>query len=305
MTGARIAILGAGAMGTLYGYALAERNDVTVVDVRADVIDTIAARGLVLDDAPARRVEATRDPARAFGCAYLFLFVKAPDTLGALRPFAGNLNPATPVVSLQNGIGNEEAIKAALGGQVPLVLGVTTEAALAVGHGQSRRLGTGTTLLGSAGASDATLQSVAALIDSAGLATSIAYDIRPHLWGKLLVNAAINPVVALLDRKNAAIFDDPDASALAHAVALETAAVARALRIHLPTADAWEFVREAVAATLDSRNSMTLDLQAKRPTEIDQINGAIVAAGRRAGVPTPYNEALLRLVRAKQRSPVD
>jgi 2-dehydropantoate 2-reductase len=303
--GARVAILGAGAMGTLYGYALAEHNDVTMVDVRSDVIESIAQRGLVVDERPPRRAEATRDPARAFGCNFMFLFVKAADTMGAVRPFTGQLNPATPIISLQNGLGNEEAIKAALGGKVPLVLGVTTEGAVAVGHGHSRHITVGGTLLGSGGASVATLQAVAKLLEGGGLAASIAYDIRPHLWGKLLVNAAINPVAALLDRRNGAITDDPDATELARAVALEVAAVARALRINLPTADPWEYVRETVAATYEARNSMTLDLEAKRRTEIEQINGAIVAAGRRAGIPTPFNEALLRLVKAKQRSSID
>jgi 2-dehydropantoate 2-reductase len=305
MTRSRVAILGAGAMGTLYGYALAAHNDVTMIDVRSDVVETIAKRGLVRDDEPPRRVEATRDPARAFGCNFMFLFVKAPDTLGAVRPFAGQLNPATPIISLQNGLGNEEAIKTALGGMVPLVLGVTTEGSLSVGNGHSHRIGVGTTLLGSGGASAATLQAVAKVLEGGGMSASIVYDIRPHMWGKLLVNAAINPVAALLDRRNGAIADDPDAAELARAVAGEVAAVARALRINLPTADPWEYVRETVAATFEARNSMTLDLEAKRRTEIEHINGAIVAAGRRAGVPTPYNEALLRLVRARQRATID
>jgi 2-dehydropantoate 2-reductase len=292
-------------MGTLYGFMLAAHNDVMMLDVRSDVVETIARNGIALEGQKARKVEAARDPALAFACGFLFLFVKATDTLGALRPFAGQLNPATPIVSLQNGLGNEEAIKAALGAKVPLVLGVTTEGATAVGHGRSQRIGVGTTLLGSGGASLATLQTVSALLVDGGLSTSIVYDIRPHLWGKLLVNAAINPVAALLDRKNAAITDDPDAGELARALALEAAAVARASGVKLPFPDPWAYVVEAVAATADARNSMTLDLEAKRRTEIEQINGAIVAAGRRAGVPTPYNEALLRLVRAKQRSTID
>ncbi len=189
---------------------------------------------------------------------------------------------------------------------MPLVLGVTTEGAVAIGHGHSSRIGVGTTVLGSGGASSVTAaQSVARLLEGAGLSASVAYDIRPHLWGKLLVNAAINPVVALLDRRNAAVVDDPDAAELAQGIAAEVAAVARALRISLPTADPWGYVREAVAATADARNSMTLDLEAKRRTEVEYINGAIVAAGRRAGVPTPLNEAVLRLVKAKQRGAVD
>ena len=289
-------------MGTFYGYMLAEHNDVTMLDVRSDVVDTIARNGIALEGGAPRKVEASRDPARAFSCGYMFLFVKAGDTLGALRPFAGQLNPSTPIVSLQNGLGNEEAIKAALGAKVPLVLGITTEGATAVGHGRSQRIGSGTTLLGSGGASLATLQIVAALLVGGGLSASVVYDIRPHLWGKLLVNAAINPVAALLDRKNAAITDDRDAGELAKSLALEAAAVARASGVKLPFPDPWGYVCEAVAATAEARNSMTLYLEAKRRTEIDYINGAVVAAGRRTGIATPFNEAMVRLVRAKERT---
>ena len=291
-------------MGTLLAYALAERNEVTLVDVRGDVVDTINANGGVQqDDLPVRRVLATRDPARAFATNYLFVFVKAPNTLPAVRPFAGQLNPATPIVSLQNGLGNEEAIKASLGGTVPLVMGITNEVSLAVGHGRSRRLGVGTTVVGTAGASTATVRAVQQLIERGGLECSIAYDIRPHQWGKLLANAAINPISALTEAKNGFVTTDPDAAELARSVALEAAAVARALRVNLPFGDAWEYVRAVVAASADGRNSMTIDLAAHLKTEIDYVNGAIVAAGRRLGIATPYNEALLRLVHAKENAP--
>lgn len=299
----RVSILGAGAMGALFAYYLAAENDVTLVDVRGDVVDTINRHGVQIDEQSFRKVLATCDPSRAFSTNYLFVFVKAPFTLGAVRPFAGQLNPATPIVSLQNGLGNEEAIKAALGPNVPLVVGITNEGATAVGHGRSRRLSVGTTVVGSAGASPDTVRAIATLLQRAGLECSTAYDIRPHLWGKLIANAAINPVAALLDAKNSAIASDPNAAELARSLALESAAVAKALRINLPFGDPWEYVREVIASSVDGRNSMTIDLAARMKTEIDHINGAIVSAGRRAGVPTPYNEAILRLVKAKESIP--
>lgn len=300
----RVAILGAGAMGTLFAYHLAQSNDVTLVDVRGDVVETInASGGVALDEGPVRPVSATRDAAKAFATNYLFVFVKAPNTLGAIRPFAGMLNPATPIVSLQNGLGNEEAIKTALGGTVPLVIGITDVAALAVGHGRSRWQGAGSTVVGSAGASTATVRAVRLLLAAAGLECSIAYDIRPHQWGKLIANAAINPISALADSKNGIVAHDPNAAELARAVALESAAVARAMRINLPFPDPWEYVRGVVASSADGRNSMTVDLGAHLRTEIDHVNGAIVAAGRRLGIATPYNEALLRLVKAKENAP--
>jgi 2-dehydropantoate 2-reductase len=293
-------------MGTLFAYLLAEHNDVTLVDVRGDVVETINTEGGVrLDDGDVRPTIATQDPARAFATNYLFVFVKAPNTLGAIRPFAGQLNPATPIVSLQNGLGNEEAIKTALGGTVPLVIGITNEAGIAVGHGRSRRAGVGVTVVGSAGASTPTVRAVGDLIGGAGLECRVAYDIRPHLWGKLLANAAINPISALADAKNGIITSDPDAAELARAVALESAAVARALRVNLPFGDAWEYVRDVVASSREARNSMTIDLAARMKTEIDHVNGAIVAAGRRLGIATPYNDALVRLVRAKTNAPHD
>jgi len=289
-------------MGTLFGYSLAEHNDVTLVDVRGDVVDTINKHGVQIDDRRPRKVSATCDPAKAYATNYLFVFVKAPNTLSAVRPFAGQLNPATPIVSLQNGLGNEEAIKTALGANVPLVIGITNLAAYAVGHGRSKRLGAGTTVVGSGGASTETVRSVQALLQRAGLECGIAYDIRPHLWGKLLANAAINPISALLEATNSVVASDPNAAELARSLALEGAAVAKALKVNLPFGDPWEYVRDVIAAAVDGRNSMTIDLAARMKTEIDQINGAIVAAGRRAGIPTPYNEAVLRLVKAKENA---
>jgi 2-dehydropantoate 2-reductase len=299
----RVAILGAGAMGTLFAYHLAEFNDVTLVDVRGDVVDTInESGGVQLDDLPVRAVTATRDASKAFATNYLFVFVKAHNTLGAIRAFAGQLNPATPIVSLQNGLGNEEAIKAGLGGTVPLVIGITNEAGIAVGHGRSRRQGVGSTVVGSAGASTETVRGVQRLLAASSLECAIAYDIRPHQWGKLLANAAINPISALTDAKNGIVASDPDAAELARAVALEGAAVAHALRINLPFADPWEYVRSIVASSAEGRNSMTIDLAARLKTEIDYVNGAIVSAGRRLGIATPYNEVLTRLVRAKENA---
>jgi 2-dehydropantoate 2-reductase len=301
----RVAILGAGAMGTLFAYALAEHNHVTLIDVRGDVVESVARQGVAVDDLAPRQVDATRDPARAYATNFLFVFVKAPNTLHAVRPFTGQLNPATPIVSLQNGLGNEEAIKTALGGNVPLVIGITNEQGLAIGHGHSRRLGVGTTVVGSAGASTETVRSVQMLLQQGGIRCSIAYDIRPHQWGKLVANAAINPISALIDTHNSVIANDADASELARAVAYESAAVAKALRINLPFRDAWEYVRGVVSSSAEGRNSMTVDLNARLRTEIDHVNGAIVAAGRRVGVPTPYNEALLHLVKAIENAPRD
>ena len=141
---------------------------------------------------------------------------------------------------------------------------------------------------------------VARLLADAGMAASVAYDIRPHLWGKLVASAAINAVAALLDRPNGVIVSDPNAGELARSLAQEAAAVAAALRIALPFDDPWSYVRSIAEQTSDLQNSMLFDLLEGVKTENDHINGAVVAAGRRAAVPTPYNETMFRLIRARE-----
>src|SRR5690348_6814055 len=152
----KVGIIGAGSMGTLFGYHLTETSDVTILETNPDTARAIAREGLAVNEGSSRRVTIASSPRELFGSGVLFLFVKAVDTLRALRPFAGELNPATPIVSLQNGVGNEDAIKAALGGAVPVVLGITTESSLTLGAGRVRSSQEGATIIGSGGASPAT-----------------------------------------------------------------------------------------------------------------------------------------------------
>ncbi|MBV8580823.1 MAG: 2-dehydropantoate 2-reductase [Candidatus Eremiobacteraeota bacterium] len=295
----KIGIVGSGALGTLFGQRLAAANDVMLLDRKRDVVETIAREGVRVDG-EARPAQATSESRDLYGVQVLFVFVRATDTLRALRPFAGELSPATAIVSLQNGLGNEEAIKTSLGGTISLVIGATTESALTVGPADVRRLGEGATVLGSAGASPELVNRVVRLLVDAGFHASAAYDIRPHLWGKLIANAAINPVAALLEAPNGVVLRDEHAGDVARSLAQEAATVANAMRIPLPFSDPWSYVRTIVEQTAELDNSMLYDLRAGAPTEVDFINGAVVAAGRRAAVPTPYNETLTALMKARE-----
>jgi 2-dehydropantoate 2-reductase len=296
----RIGIIGAGAMGTLFGFHLAAGCEVTMLDDNPHVAETVAREGLRVNDEPARAVKVARSERDLYGSKMLFLFVKAVDTLRALRAFAGELDPAAPVISLQNGIGNEAAIKTALGGAVPVILGITTESSLTIGPGHVRSSEQGNTIIGSMTAVPTTARTVTELLTRSGLRASVVHDIRPHLWGKLVANAAVNALSALLDCDAGEIPRDPNAARLAEALAEETASVAAALKISLPFVNPWQYVTEVVALGADAKSSMAYDLESGHPSEIDHINGAVVAFGRRTGTPTPYNEAILRLVRARE-----
>ena len=297
----RIGIIGAGALGSYFGYRLAADNDVSMLEVRPDIVAAIRAEGLgSAENADRRRVAISSAARDLFASQVLFVFVRATDTMRALRPFVNELDPSCVIVSLQNGIQNEDAVKAALGGNVALVIGATTESALTLSPGTAAPLGSGTTIVGPAGASPEVCARVARLLADAGMAVSVAYDIRPHLWGKLIANAAINPVAALLDRPNGVVLADANAGELARSLAQEAATVASAMRIALPFNDPWSYVRSIVEQTANLRNSMLADLAQGTKTENDHINGAVVAAGRRAAVPTPYNDTMFRLIRARE-----
>jgi 2-dehydropantoate 2-reductase len=297
----RIGIIGAGALGTLFGYRLAADNDVSILEIRPDVIAAIREQGLGSAERVERRKVAISSTARdLFASQVLFVFVRATDTMRALRPFVNELDPSCVIVSLQNGIQNEDAVKASLGGNVALVIGATTESALTISPGTAEPVGRGTTIVGPAGASPDVCARIARLLTDAGMTASVAYDIRPHLWGKLIANAAINPVATLLDRPNGVVLSDANAGELARCLAQEAATVANAMRIALPFNDPWSYVRSIVEQTADLRNSMLADLAQGAKTENDHINGAVVAAGRRAAVPTPYNDTMFRLIRARE-----
>jgi len=236
----RVGIIGAGAMGTLFGFHLAACCDVTMLDDNAEIAKAVQRNGLRVNDEPARTVAVARSARDLYDSQVLFLFVKAVDTLRALRAFAGELDPASPVISLQNGIGNEDAIKTALGGAVPVILGITTESSQTVGPGHVRSSEQGNTIIGSTTASATTARNVTELLTRSGLRASVVYDIRPHLWGKLVANAAVNALSALLDCDAGEIPQDPNAARLAEALAEETASVAAALKINLQFVNPWQ-----------------------------------------------------------------
>ena len=158
----------------------------------------------------------------------------------------------------------------------------------------------GNTIIGTTTASPTTARTVTELLTRSGLRASVVYDIRPHLWGKLVANAAVNALSALLDCDAGEIPRDPNAARLAEALAEETASVAAALKINLPFVNPWQYVTEVVALGADAKSSMAYDLESGHPSEIDHINGAVVAFGRRTGTPTPYNDAMVRLVKARE-----
>jgi 2-dehydropantoate 2-reductase len=291
----KVVVFGAGSLGSLIGGLLARVHDVTLVG-REPHVRAIEADGLRISGAVAetpRPSAATDVPATA---DLALVTVKAYDTPAAV----GGLSAcdAAAVLSLQNGLGNEERL--ATGLDSPVLAGTCTYGARLVEPGHVECTGVGDVVLGPyEGGQSAVADEVGRGFDDAGIETTVAEDVPRRLWEKLAVNAAINPVTALTGAPNGALATGP-AAALARRAARETAAVARANGVDLADAAAVAATERVVADTAANRSSMLQDVEAGRRTEIDAINGAVLdrSSAREDPIDAPVNETLAALIRA-------
>jgi len=220
------------------------------------------------------------------------VLVKAWQTERAARQLRDCLAPDGLAVTLQNGIGNLEALAGALG-RSRCAVGVTTLGANLLEPGRARAAGEGMVTLEEHPRSER----IVSLLATAGLEVATTLDVTALLWGKLVINAAINPLTALLRIPNGELLERPTVRSLMAVTAQEAAAVAAAQEIALPYPDPVCAVEAVAQRTAANHSSMLQDVLRGAPTEVDAINGAVARAGERSGVPTPVNRALWGLVK--------
>lgn len=295
----KIAIVGPGAIGCLFGGLLSQAGHVVhMLDRHDGRARTIDSRGLCLDGQRIR-VHATADPRDIPSPDIVCVCVKTYDTQRAAVRLPPLLRATTMLVSLQNGVGNAEKIADACGH--PVVCAVTAHGATLLADGEVQHAGKGPTSVSpfSPGARPQA-EAFVSVLQRAGMdATSVA-DVRSLLWSKLIVNAAINPVSALEDVPNGAIAERVDLFDRAVQAANEGESVARAARISLLYAAAADEVRTVCRRTRRNVSSMRQDLRRGKCTEVDAINGAIVREGKRLGVPVPVNAGLVTAIHARE-----
>ncbi|MHC5794786.1 ketopantoate reductase family protein [Lacisediminihabitans sp. FW035] len=299
-----VCVVGVGAIGSLFAAHLAQLDDVTVwaFDVSAAQVDAITRDGLELTGEARLRstVRAHVDPAGIPPCEFGIVAVKSEYTRSALAATAGIFADAA-VASVQNGIGNEEIIAEF----VPRVIRGTTLAAGALtAPGVVRFDATGGTWLGPFEPKPASMAEVSALaemLDRSGMTTRAMADARGAQWTKLVFNAAGNALGAMTGLSVGQLGDDPSLRPIVDALIDEGERVAAALGITLDS-DPRAMIDDAVANAYGHRASMLQDVAARRHTEIDVLNGGIVAAGRAVGVPTPLHETMVAVIRGIERS---
>lgn len=284
-------------MACLFGAHLAPHANVTMLGTWKEGLKALEEKGVRLVDEEGSEqvfsVRATSDPQDCAGAQYALVFVKSWQTPRVAQQLADCLAPDGVALTLQNGLGNLEHLQKALS-EERAALGVTTMGATLLGPGRVRAGGVGPTHL----ASHPRLSLLVEVLRQGGLEVDVAEDLESLIWGKLVINAAINPLTALLSVPNGELLARPHALALMTEAAGETAAVAAARGINLPYADPGAAAIEVAGRTAKNHSSMLQDIRRGAPTEIDAISGAIANEGESLGVWTPVNWVLWHLVRA-------
>jgi 2-dehydropantoate 2-reductase len=239
----------------------------------------------------------TDDPLKCQGIRYAIVLVKSWQTERAASQLTKCLPEGGLALTLQNGLGNREILVNMLGVD-RVALGTTTTGGTLLGPGFVKPGGEGLLAIESHPA----LTPLVEALKSANFKLEIVKDVRSLVWGKLIVNAAINPLTALLRVSNGELLHRPSARTLMHALAEETAAVASSEKVKLAFSNPVAMVEEVARSTAINHSSMYQDIQRGAPTEIDAICGAVARMGQRNNIPTPNNQVCWQLVQALVQS---
>ncbi|MBO9518558.1 MAG: 2-dehydropantoate 2-reductase [Porphyrobacter sp.] len=300
----KVLILGAGAMGCLYGAAFHRAGcEVTLVDVNRVHIDAINVRGLELDTRaglellpiPAKLPEQVDEPVDL-----VVVFTKTFHTDAALSGIAAAIGPETSLLSLQNGLGNDKRLAAHTSPERVMV-GASSLPSDLVGPGKVRSHGEGGSKLYPAFGGDVRdAGHVADLLTKGGLAAVLEPEIHVAIWSKAIFNATMNPLCALTRRTPGFLGAHPESRAMITAAVDEGVAVANASGVPVPAQPIHDLTEVSMTDHADHEASMLQDVKAGRRTEVDAINGAIVEAAKAAGIEAPVMETLWRLVKLEE-----
>jgi 2-dehydropantoate 2-reductase len=297
----KIAVVGSGAMGSIFGAGFAEAgHDTVLVDVAKPLVDKVRADGVTIvgKDGAERnvRVEATTDAASVGPCDLVVFFVKCYHTASAAETARPLVGENTVVASLQNGWGNGDVLAAAYDPS-HVAVGVTYNSGTVLELGKVAHPGVGPTHVGAFADGTETAKPLEDALSSAGFEVHTSTHIRTDIWKKLILNAATLPTAAIPGMNAAALTAHTEMHDLVSEVGREAVAVARAKGYDIDEQERVDYIHSLLEKAGPTRGSMLQDFEAGRQTEIDVINGAVVRVGEETGTPTSLNRALVALVK--------
>ncbi|MHC1761516.1 MAG: ketopantoate reductase family protein [Negativicutes bacterium] len=296
----KIAVVGSGAIGGLLGSFLMQNCEtVTFVDTWEEHVRALQTAGLIVagpNGDKVLNVKATTSVIDA-GTPDLIVFaVKAYNNEVAARDCLKIVGPDTIILTVQNGVGNIETIGGILGYH-RIIAGTCAFGSTLVEPGRIKPTPAGSLSIGELdGRITPRLTKIAELFAKAGVEMHVCSNVDSLIWTKLMANVGINALATITKLTNGELLEYPETLSLQAAVVAEGAAVAKAKGISFLSEDILEYVRDVARSTYANKASMLQDVERGARTEVLAINGAIVAEGRKMGIPTPVNEALTYLV---------
>ena len=298
----KIAVIGAGAMGCFYGARLSHAHDVYYIDAYEPQVEALNTDGITVVEENSEE----KYPARAFmsGKAeepvdLVILFVKTLFTKRALERNKNIIGKDTIVLTLQNGAGNDRTIREYIG-ERNLIIGTSKHNCVNLGDGKIRHSGSGETVIGSLSGNTTLAEAVKTVLESGGFETIVSDNIQRIIWTKLFVNLSINALSAILNANIGVIVENEYAKDIALHIIREALAVAEADGNSFDETEITQMVFAIAQECADGHASMCQDMQNKRLTEVDNINGAVVRAAQEYGVAVPYNTMITTLVHAAE-----
>ncbi|MEX0959349.1 MAG: ketopantoate reductase family protein [Burkholderiales bacterium] len=301
----RIYMIGAGAMGGVYGGLLARAGrDVTLVDPREEHVATIRRDGLTVEGVrgthvvkvPAHTSHADLPPGEL-----AIVFTDANATREAARAAAQLLKPDGFALTLQNGIGNVEALVADLG-QPRVIAGVSMNSAANPAPGRVAYTNAGMTSVGELNGAETTrIRQVADMLNEAGIQTELVSDPMAYIWGKFVLNCGINALTAVTGLRSGEMYRTPEVNALQDRVIDEVLEVVARKGVKLSESDPRRKIKDHCKVRYN-KPSMMQHIEQGRRTEIDALNGALVREAKALGIAVPHNETIVAIVKGLERS---
>jgi len=293
-----VLLVGTGALATLFAARLGEAgHSVHMLGTWKQGLQALQDKGARILDADGKertyKVHATDDPREVSGAKFAIVLVKSWQTERAAHQLKLSLADDGHALTLQNGLGNRETLTRDLGTD-RVSLGVTTIGATLLAPGLVQTGGEGIISIEQTQA----LTPLVAALRSSDFNLQIVDDTQSLIWGKLVINAAINPLTALLRVPNGELLARPMVRRMMASLARETAEVAAAEHVHLPFSNPVSAAEDVARKTAKNHSSMFQDVRRGAPTEIDAICGAVTKRAEFHGIDTPYNRTCWQLVRA-------
>ena len=304
----KVAVLGAGAMGCLFGGLMAEKGlDVTLIDVWKEHVDAINSKGLKMDGHGGDRyikIKATTDPSTLKPVDAIIIMCKATALEKALTNAKNIIGDKTMLMSFQNGIGHE-AIMQKIAGKEKVLGGTTTQASNVLGPGHIKNHAALPSWIGEyeGGMSDR-VKDLAETFTAHNLETIAVPDIKKRKWMKLFALTAIGPLSSIFDLHHTDLYisnkNQEVSRELGKKIILETREVAKADGVDETEDECLEMFNKIVDSKQTNKSSMCFDILNKRKTEIYFINGAVSKIGKGHGVKTPMNDLMYKMIMVKE-----